>query len=160
MRVASCVVLFALTVIVSSAGAAPVVDRSLSYPISAAARNAIAAQDAIKDAVQAHADVNRILPQDLANGRTVAGDAFDRRLASLDPTQIVYERSQPATSQAAFLDLNNGKLFPRQEPRQAPRPAQARSTEDFLLMGFAALMLVAYQLRKKHRFLRPHPFSY
>lgn len=35
----------------------------------------------------------------------------------------------------------------------------ARSWTDHLLTGVVALMLIAYQLRRKHRVLRPHPFS-
>ena len=36
----------------------------------------------------------------------------------------------------------------------------SRSLSDHLLTGVVALMLIAYQLRRKHRVLRPHPFSY
>lgn len=35
----------------------------------------------------------------------------------------------------------------------------ARSMTDHLLAGVVGLMLIAYQLRRKHRVLRPHPFS-
>ena len=35
----------------------------------------------------------------------------------------------------------------------------ARSTSDHVLTGVVALMLIAYQLRRKHRVLRPHPFA-
>jgi hypothetical protein len=37
--------------------------------------------------------------------------------------------------------------------------ARAESSADFLLTGLVITMLVAYQLRRKHRFLRPRPFS-
>jgi hypothetical protein len=53
---------------------------------------------------------------------------------------------------------------PRQEatarfnPANIPLPA-TRTLEDHLLTAFVALMLIAYQLRRKHRFLRPHQFS-
>ena len=33
------------------------------------------------------------------------------------------------------------------------------SSADLLLTAVVITMLVAYQLRRKHRFLRPHPFS-
>jgi hypothetical protein len=46
----------------------------------------------------------------------------------------------------------------RFDPSRIPLPA-TRSLEDHLLTGFIALMLIAYQLRRKHRFLRPHQFS-
>jgi hypothetical protein len=35
----------------------------------------------------------------------------------------------------------------------------SRSMTDHLLAGVVGLMLIAYQLRRKHRVLRPHPFS-
>jgi hypothetical protein len=34
-----------------------------------------------------------------------------------------------------------------------------RSLTDHLLTGVVALMLIGYQLRRKHRVLRPHPFT-
>jgi hypothetical protein len=43
-------------------------------------------------------------------------------------------------------------------PATTPLP-RTRTLEDHLLTGFVALMLIAYQLRRKHRFLRPHQFS-
>jgi hypothetical protein len=46
----------------------------------------------------------------------------------------------------------------RFNPARIPLPA-VRTTEDHLLTGFIAVMLIAYQLRRKHRFLRPHQFS-
>lgn len=46
----------------------------------------------------------------------------------------------------------------RYNPAKIPLPA-TRTLEDHLLTGFVALMLIAYQLRRKHRFLRPHQFS-
>lgn len=47
---------------------------------------------------------------------------------------------------------------PRFDPGRIPLPA-VRTLEDHLLTGFVAVMLIAYQLRRKHRFLRPHQFS-
>ena len=46
----------------------------------------------------------------------------------------------------------------RFNPARIPLPAK-RTTEDHFLTGFIAVMLIAYQLRRKHRFLRPHQFS-
>lgn len=43
-------------------------------------------------------------------------------------------------------------------PATTPLPT-TRTVEDHLLTGLVALMLIAYQLRRKHRFLRPHQFS-
>lgn len=164
MRVAIWVVLGSVFLAGASAGAAPVVDASVSYPTAVSARKAAAAQDAMKpSAMQQRRDSSALQARNSSTNFAASARAdalaFDRRLASLDPSQIVYEQSQAQPlAQAGLLDLSNGRLFPRQEPR--PRPQHGRSAGDFLLMGFAALMLIAYQLRKKHRILRPHPFSY
>ena len=47
------------------------------------------------------------------------------------------------------------------QPLTSLRPAgqPARSMSDHLLTGLVAVMLIAYQLRRKHRVLRPHPFG-
>jgi hypothetical protein len=140
--------------------------------MSSAARNATVNQDAIRTQVKIRVPTKNLTKNlrsvSPASAVVTAGEDFrlhagaadyDRRLASLDPSQIVYEHAQPPLAQASLLDLGNGRLFPRQELR-APVRQHLRTAEDFMLMGFAALMLIAYQLRKKHRFLRPHPFSY
>jgi hypothetical protein len=44
------------------------------------------------------------------------------------------------------------------DPSRIPLP-KTRTVEDHWLTGFIAVMLIAYQLRRKHRFLRPHQFS-
>jgi hypothetical protein len=46
----------------------------------------------------------------------------------------------------------------RFDPARIPLPAK-RTSEDHFLTAFIAIMLIAYQLRRKHRFLRPHQFS-
>lgn len=165
MRVAICIVLGSLFFAAASAGAAAVVEASVAYPTAVSARNVAAAQDAIKPSAAQQKHASSALSPRNADANFAASTradalAFDRRLASLDPSHIVYEQSQvQPLAQAGLLDLGNGRLFPRQEQRP-PRQQHARSAGDFLLMGFAALMLIAYQLRKKHRILRPHPFSY
>lgn len=163
MRVAIYLVLISICTAAAGVSAAPLLEASVSYPNSVVARNAAAAQDAIKpSALQQKRAASSAMAAKAASAPHVEADAFDRRLASLDPSQIVYGQSQlqAAATQANLLDLSNGRLLPRQEQRQPPRQQHARSAGDFLLMGFAALMLIAYQLRRKHRFLRPHPFSY
>jgi len=84
------------------------------------------------------------------------------RLASLDPSQIVYEYVQGPPKSAPVLlsgvTAADGRSFPVRELRVVPHQ-RPRTAGDFVLMGFAALMLVAYQLRRKHRSLRPHPFG-
>jgi len=43
--------------------------------------------------------------------------------------------------------------------RALPAARQSRSMSDHLLAGAVGFMLIAYQLRRKHRVLRPHPFT-
>lgn len=68
--------------------------------------------------------------------------------------------SQNPPSFAGARPLSESAERPRQRynPANIPLPA-IRTLEDHLLTGFVALMLIAYQLRRKHRFLRPHQFS-
>jgi hypothetical protein len=84
------------------------------------------------------------------------------QLASLDPSQFVYEYVQGPPKSASVLLSGvsgaDGRLFPLREVRLVPHH-RPRTAGDFVLMGCVALMLVAYQLRRKHRFLRPHPFG-
>lgn len=168
MRVAIGVLFVLILGSTGAAGAVSIADQPVAYPTSSAARSAVASQDAFQ--VRAKNRMSTRNPTNVPTAPTAmtasedfrlhAGAAdYDRRLASLDPSQIVYDQAQPSLTQAGLLDLGNGRLFPRQEPRVTVRQ-HLRTAEDFMLMGFAALMLIAYQLRKKHRFLRPHPFSY
>jgi len=84
------------------------------------------------------------------------------QLASLDASQFVYEYVQGPPKSASVLLSGvsgaDGRLFPLREVRLVPHH-RPRTAGDFVLMGCVALMLVAYQLRRKHRFLRPHPFG-
>jgi hypothetical protein len=70
----------------------------------------------------------------------------------------------PSQNPASFALPRLPAAQPHQEasarwnPAVIPLPA-TRTLEDHLLTGFVALMLIAYQLRRKHRFLRPHQFS-
>lgn len=67
----------------------------------------------------------------------------------------------PTQSPPSFTSFGVPRDFsPRErfDPARIALPA-TRSLEDHLLTGFVALMLIAYQLRRKHRFLRPHHFS-
>jgi hypothetical protein len=57
-----------------------------------------------------------------------------------------------------FVESFAPRAEARFDPGRIPLPA-ARTLEDHLLTGFVAVMLIAYQLRRKHRFLRPHQFS-
>jgi hypothetical protein len=69
----------------------------------------------------------------------------------------------PAQTSGSFTGVlpfdGSNVVSPRPyHPANIPLPA-LRTVEDHLLTGFVALMLIAYQLRRKHRFLRPHQFS-
>jgi len=44
-------------------------------------------------------------------------------------------------------------------PHSISEPAAIQRSSDLPLTTLVIAMLVAYQLRRKHRFLRPHPFS-
>jgi hypothetical protein len=57
-----------------------------------------------------------------------------------------------------FVESFAPRTEARFDPGRIPLPA-ARTLEDHLLTGFVAVMLIAYQLRRKHRFLRPHQFN-
>lgn len=70
----------------------------------------------------------------------------------------------PSQSQPSFLGSGFAPIEPAVRPPRKYNPAnvplpKTRTLEDHLLTGFVALMLIAYQLRRKHRFLRPHQFS-
>ena len=106
-------------------------------------------------------EVSRVLAVDDEPELIITGEDAPR-LASLDPSQIVYEYVQGPPKSAPVLlsgvTAADGRLFPVREVRVVPHQ-RPRTAGDFVLMGLAALMLVAYQLRRKQRFLRPHPFG-
>jgi hypothetical protein len=70
----------------------------------------------------------------------------------------------PSQSPASLLRAHSmfepraARTTERFDPARIRLPA-TRTVEDHLLTGFIAVMLIAYQLRRKHRFLRPHQFS-
>lgn len=64
----------------------------------------------------------------------------------------------PSQGPANFVQPFAPRADARFDPGRIPLPA-VRTFEDHLLTGFVAVMLIAYQLRRKHRFLRPHQFS-
>lgn len=159
MRVAIWIV-FGSFFIAAGVQAAPAIEASV-YPASAMLADVSNLQVAKPAPALQQGRTSPSVMSGPAAGPTVRASQardVDRRLAALDPTSIVYERATVPVTQTSLLELGSARLFPRQE--QALRPTHTRSTGDFMLMGFAALMLIAYQLRKKHRFLRPHPFSY
>jgi hypothetical protein len=72
----------------------------------------------------------------------------------------VTHNASPATVRSPRLVMDPSvrhALAPSGALRALPQPA--RSLTDHLLTGLVALMLIGYQLRRKHRVLRPHPFT-
>jgi hypothetical protein len=69
---------------------------------------------------------------------------------------------QLATTRAELTPVSNaGRGTAVSQPSSAlPSSGPARSVSDHLLTGLVAVMLIAYQLRRKHRVLRPHPFTH
>jgi hypothetical protein len=92
------------------------------------------------------------------------GGASERRALSSPLNAAGAMGYVPADNPSSFVLPRLPLGEPRQEasarwnPATVPLPA-TRTLEDHLLTGFVALMLIAYQLRRKHRFLRPHQFS-
>jgi hypothetical protein len=91
------------------------------------------------------------------------------RDAEVSPTSLLHASDYGATGVMGFVPGQSSPLVSRSNmfaqpsevryhPAQIPLPA-TRTLEDHLLIGFVALMLIAYQLRRKHRFLRPHRFG-
>lgn len=105
-----------------------------------------------------------------ANSRTaglVESTAVPQRVAQLSavdvsPTTMVH--SYDVNTLMGYAPATRPPLLPRAgreeryHPAQIPLPA-TQTREDHLLTGFVAVMLIAYQLRRKHRFLRPHRFG-
>lgn len=95
----------------------------------------------------------------LSDGASQTGALHAREYAARDAMGFV-----PSQNPASFVFPRLPAEQPRQEasarfnPASIPLPA-TRTLEDHMLTGFIALMLIAYQLRRKHRFLRPHQFS-
>jgi hypothetical protein len=79
----------------------------------------------------------------------------------LPATRFAYTHFTPAQpvmgAPSARVGSGSNIAMPTQalQIRQPP----VRSLTDHLLAGVVALLLIAYQLRRKHRVLRPHPFA-
>ena len=122
--------------------------------------------------LQPHALKSHAGPQQRA--RHVRAAQPDMRLAALAPDELFRPGapSTPATAAANFasaslaantmagsnmvFDQQQSNLAALQHPASRPR---VRSAADFLLLALVGLILIAYQLCRKHRFLRPQPFT-
>jgi len=92
--------------------------------------------------------------------------SIDIRLASLEPRDVLQDRGGLSNVGARTAANFAASGLPAQQatliaPTQRVLSSQPRSRDasDYWLMGLVAVMLVAYQLRRKHRFLRPQPFN-
>lgn len=96
--------------------------------------------------------------------------SIDIRLASLEPREVLqdHESLTSAGTHRAAATLAAGGLPAQQATliaptprlvRQSSPPRSTRAASDYWLMALVAVMLLAYQLRRKHRFLRPQPFN-
>ncbi len=62
-------------------------------------------------------------------------------------------------SGAAARPLGSGSMMNSAASLRSAAAHPIRSIGDHLLTGVVGLMLIAYQLRRTHRVLRPHPFT-
>ncbi|HWK75566.1 MAG TPA: hypothetical protein VNQ81_14910 [Povalibacter sp.] len=90
---------------------------------------------------------------------------IDIRLASLEPRDVLQDRGGLSSVGARTAANFAASGLPAQQatliaptPRLSSQP-RSHDASDYWLMGLVAVMLVAYQLRRKHRFLRPQPFN-
>jgi hypothetical protein len=76
------------------------------------------------------------------------------------PQNVNVSQNPPAAATSAHPPMA-GRGAALIQPLSGMRPAgqPTRSITDHLLTGLVAVMLIAYQLRRKHRVLRPHPFT-
>jgi len=105
-----------------------------------------------------------------------AASSFGAMDRTLSPSAMLYPRESSVrgglVGAMSFIPSQNPASFLRSSTFGEPRVPRAdrfdpgmialpgtRSVEDHMLTGFIAVMLIAYQLRRKHRFLRPHQFS-
>ena len=94
--------------------------------------------------------------------------SLDIRLASLEPRDVLQDREglssvgvrrTAASFAASGLPAQQATLIAPTQRLVLNSQPRSRDASDYWLMGLVAAMLVAYQLRRKHRFLRPQPFN-
>jgi hypothetical protein len=104
---------------------------------------------------QAHTD-HRSTPMLQATGTTIAGESLaDARLA-FNELPARYDADALPTRTAMFVSPNvqpeiHLSDFATRESGSSPEPSPNR-----WMMIAIALLLVGYQLRRKHRYLKPH----
>jgi hypothetical protein len=92
---------------------------------------------------------------------TVTNSVLARRVntRSLGPVGTTVISTAPAALAAPVQRLEAAVTAVAPMRASAARQPPVRSAVDHLLAGVVAVMLIAYQLRRKHRVLRPHPFT-
>ncbi len=90
---------------------------------------------------------------------------IDLRLASLGPRNVLQDHDNPsntAAHRASAAFATGGRpaaLVVPAQPLTVSSQPRGREASDYWLLGLVAVMLVTYQLHRKHRFLRPKPFN-
>jgi hypothetical protein len=150
MRVAT----FVLGISLFAVGGVSEASESIQDP--AAHRAAVMFADGVTPGVSQLNTAGFVSPSALLAARDVGGS----RNTNLSGPMGFVPSQNPASflRSSSFGDPRITRDQSRFDPSRIPLPA-TRSLEDHLLTGFIALMLIAYQLRRKHRFLRPHQFS-
>jgi hypothetical protein len=87
--------------------------------------------------------------------------AADARAPELRGSPVSPESTNPIELQAltVFPDLQNRHELPTNTKDGADLSGTDQSALDLWLLGGVCAGLVAYQLRRKHRLLRPHTFT-
>ena len=166
MRVAI-FVLTSLAIASSEAGHTQAVEASdvpaFSGAISVIAMNhpGLAITDLAVPALKDRAVRSAIATNHASNLSAGAGQLHFNTLAASGPARYAKVPQVPTASVSAAGAPMAGRgaalIQPLTGTRSSGQPT--RSLSDHLLTGLVAVMLIAYQLRRKHRVLRPHPFS-
>lgn len=97
----------------------------------------------------------RVVVMGMAIGMLGAADARAPELAE-GPTALANVPSRQGLGSASTLDTDQASLSTNRVVSASS--AGNESTPDLWLLVGVCVGLIAYQLRRKHRLLRPHPF--
>ncbi|MET0986009.1 MAG: hypothetical protein ABW034_11445 [Steroidobacteraceae bacterium] len=100
----------------------------------------------------------RVLVLGLAIGVLGAADARAPELNGA-PTGLAGVPGPQSLGSLSIGPAREEQALVRIDAEVPPAPAAVESTPDFWLLGGVCIGLVAYQLRRKHRLLRPQPFQ-
>jgi hypothetical protein len=92
----------------------------------------------------------------------VSRPSLRRASTALSPNSVALRAQRVAMGVGSQRPLSSRPSSPSNSTRtlalRAPHHP-ARSITDHLLVGVVGLLLIGHQLRRKHRVLRPHPFT-